>query len=891
MLSFLIIFIYFYRDKMINEITSDFGSQGFSIESTFDSTMPNIEQTNEIISPLTSLMGQKTEAITFTHKFFLQRPDLFGVNAETLMYAQHAGHKYKPASYYNIFELFIKQRNENYINDKRNNGIENIYAYDNDYLITWARIIRSNKIILEFEPVMRQLKNVFNNWLSNKKVYWGGILYPIDTFKPLCYTNSGECFISLLPYICYLFTFFIHCYPYEFDEGQSESSTFGFYKSLESWYMKHYTELGNDFDVDIIKGSIESLSKIGNKYWIDMFEHMLNVDDIIKIRNDEISRTPELLEQCISSQNGLSMKYITRAWNDVMTNLIKIVIANSPIKKIFDSIPRFDPNSLDINELMMWTQYCMSGGNKPFCIEPDLSSINVPGKTPNYSFMFHGDPTSIKKLPSSIIGDQSLKSNIKQLTISKLKPFTCSDLLMEMCTSYVKKEFMKKKTDILDDNPININESMLRNDNLFDKPLSQLVKDLFINGLWMYDNSSMSSALNLLLTKNDFVEEVSDILSLGSVTQMVYDNRMASIVITTYILSYLNTWLLDTCINGYNFHTFSPYAYVPQIQPSSNRIAKLLNMVTSFLYISDPMYCRFVNVCIDDFTGLVTMNSLMQQPYIKGLNDLADIYAIGGCELYNYSHFTNPLIRGYGFVATVFGNCEALESFYKWIYKLDNDALFEVINESLNNVSLIETSLKAQWSKMWANRSGPTILHNFTFTSSGYRVKSVPYFLDLSTSDGTLILNLICRYTFPYSNPRTSINRQIMFRPIEYNKGKLTAKKPAKNGMSINNSLLSVELSSTGTNECIPVYDFNGSMEDVNIIFTNPNGMRLEKFILFNSRINANQTIWLFTKVPISTRFQKYMTMKNSNGIGSSPKSSEDSMSYRIDSDLRKTTF
>lgn len=861
-------------------LNSNFNEQSFfNIESTFDTSMLTIDQTSEIISPLTSLMGQKTEAITFTHKFFLQRPQVFGVNAETLMYAQHAGHKYKPAAYYNIFELFIKHRNENYVQAKRSGEITNIYAFDTDYIITWARIIKANKIILEFEPVMRQLKTVFNNWLSNKKVYYGGILYPIETFRPLCYTHSGENFISLLPYICYLLTFFIHCNPYEFDEGQSESSTFGFYKSLESWFMKHYTELGNDFDVDIIKGSMSSLSKIADKYWIDMFEHMLNVDDIIKIRNDEISRTPELLEQCISTQNGLTIKYVTNAWNDVMTNLIKIIIANSPIKRVFDSIPRFDSNALNINELMMWTQYCLSGGTKPFCIEPDVTNQDIPCKTSNYSFMFHGDPTTIKKLPSSIVGDQTLKSAIKPLTISKQKAFTCSDLIMEMCTAYIRKEFIKKKTDILDDLPINVSEDMLRDDSLFNKPLSQLIKDLFVNGLWMYDNSSLSAAFSILLNKNEFVDEISDILSLGAVTQMVYSNRLASIVITTYVLSHINTWLLDTCVHGYNLHTFSPYMYIPTLTPSSSRIAKLLNMTTALLYIAEPAYCRFVNVCANTFTGFVTVNSIIQQPYIKGLNDLADIYAIGGCELYNYSHFTNPLIRGYGFIANVFGNCEALETFYKWIYKLDNSALFEVINESLNNVALIETSLKAQWTKMWGAGTYPNLLRNYTFTTNGYKMKNVPYFLDLTTSDGSLMLNLICKYIYPYSDPRTSINRQIMFRPIEYNKGKITAKRSVKNGMNVNGTLLSAELSSTGTVETIPVYDFNGMMEDVGIIYTNPNGWRLEKFILFNSRMDSNQTIWLFTKNPVVTRYQKYNAMRGA----STPQASEQTMQYRVD--------
>lgn len=858
---------------------------GFNIESTFDSYMPTVDQTTEVISPLASLMGQKTEAIMFTYNKFLQNPQLFGVNAETLIYAQHSGHKYKPEVYYSLFELFIKQRNEKYVHDKQNNTIKNNFAYDLDYLITWARLIKQNKIILEFEPVMRILKDVFNNWLENKKVFWGGILYSIDTFKPLCYTNSGENILSLIPYICYLFTFFIHCYPYEFDEGQSESSMFGFYKSLEAWYMLHYSELGKDFNVDIIKDPPEYLMNIPDKYWIDMYSHMLNVDDIIRIRNDEIAKTPQLLEQCIGSQNGLNLKYVTNAWNNVMTNLIKIVISNSPIKRLFDSIPRFNPNSLDVNELMMWTQYCMSGGNKPFCIEQEPVSYDIPCKSSNYPFIYHGDPKSINKLPPSIVGSQSLKSNIKELSISKLKAFTCSDLMMEMCTAYIRQEFIKKKTDILDDNPIDISENMLRNNNLYDKPLSQLVKDLFINGLWMYDNSSMAASLNILLSKKEFVDEISDILSLGAITQIVYDNRLAATIISTYLLSYINTWLLDTCVNGYNLFTFSPYTYIPTLQTSSARISKLLNIVTSLLYIANPLYCRFVNVCMNDFTGLVTMNSIIQQPYVKGLDDKADIYAIGGCELYNYSHFTNPLIRGYGFVANVFGNSEAIETFYRWIYKLDNTALFEVIDESLNNnTSIIEISLKAQWAKLIANSNYPNLLRNYSFTQNGYRFKNLPYFLDLSTSGGVSILNLICSYTYAYSNPKASINRQIMFRPIEFKNNRIIAKAPVKNGMNINNTILHAELTMTGSIETIPVYDFNGSMEELSLIYTNPNGMRLEKLILFNSRFDANQTIWIFTNVPVITRFQKYKINNNDT----SPNSSEYSLPDRVNPDKRR---
>ena len=152
----------------------------------------------------------------------------------------------------------------------------NPFKYDTDYLITWARIIQRNQIIIEFEPIMKQLKTIFNNWLSNPKINYGGIDYNISFFHPLCYTYSGENITSLLPYIAYLFTFFIYCNPYEFDEGQSESSVFGFYKAVDDWYMKHYIQLANDTGIDVIKGDLTDLAKIKDCYWIDMLDHMLN---------------------------------------------------------------------------------------------------------------------------------------------------------------------------------------------------------------------------------------------------------------------------------------------------------------------------------------------------------------------------------------------------------------------------------------------------------------------------------------------------------------------------------------------------------------------------------------------------------------------------------------
>lgn len=848
-----------------------------NVSSTFDMILPENDDNEEIVTPLSSILGEKAPAVAFTLNLFKLRPELFGIYATSLIYAQYSGTAYKPETVYGIFEMFLRRSDKAYITARRTRKLMP-YEFDPDLLITWARVMQNTKTNVIFEPVMSNLSKVMNVWLNNRKVRYGGIEYDINTFKPLCYTRSGECFISLLPYICYICTFLIHCRPFTFNEAQTESSTYGFYKSLNDYYQLNYTALGEDYGINVIKSSLDELRKIPDKYFSDMFKVMLHPDKIIQIRNREMEKTPELLNESISDQNGLSIEFVKNAWDTTMSQLIKRVVSLSPIKTIFDSIPRFRrDNNLNVYELMMWTQYCLAGGDKPFCIDPEINT-RIKGFQSNYSFMFHADPSAIKPLPSTVFGTQYIKSDIKTLTIAKGLPFCSNDLILEMATSYLFKNFDAKRNDMLDSEPIGIDESMLRNDKLFDKPLSILIKDLFVNGLWMYENNSMSTVLNILLENETFAEEITDILSLASVTQIVYDNRLASTIITTYILSYLDEWILSTCNNNYPLKFFSPYSYLVSLQPSSKRIAKLLDMTISMLYIGNINYTRFVNEKMKVFQDMMILNPIIQQPYVKGLADMADIYAIGGCDLYNYAKYANPLIRGYGWITNVYGNCEQLETFYHWIQPLINNSLMELLEQLLTNVSSIETNLKIQWVKMYTNKQYPNILANYTFSSSNYKFKNYPYALDLQTSDGKSIISLVCSKAFPRSYASQATEQSIIFKPITFSKNKVTAGVSVTNGMNVNGVITPARLSETGLSMFIPIYNFEGRMEDVKVIYTSPSSHRIEILTLFNSRYRQNQTMFVFTSMPVRTRFQNYLT----DDGDSSPADSMSSMTDRI---------
>ncbi len=825
---------------------------------------------NQVTTPITQILGTKNPAMAFTLELFKTKPNLFGAYGASVIYAQYSGTAYKPQSIYDIFESFITFQSPTVIEARRTRPLS-IYETDPDLLITWARLMQQTQTNTIFEPVMNNLGKVLNNWLDNRRVVWGGIEYDINIFKPLCYNASGECFITLLPYICYIMTFLIHCRPFTFNEAQTNSSTFGFFNSLEQYYQLNYQALGEDFDIDVIRTSLtELLQKIPENYFVDLFKVMLNPDKIIEIRNNEIRKTENLLNECLTDQNSLTYQFVQDAFNMTMSQMLKRIISLNPIHNIFNTMPRFQSNgNVNVCELSDWTEYCLANGDKPFCIEPETSS-KIKGTSANYPMVLNGDPKSIKPLPTTLFGKQQLKSKVPSCAIAEGLPFCSADIVLQMAKSYVYKEFLNKRNDPLDNHQITIDESLLRNNNLVKlngKPFHEIIKDLFVPALWMYDNSSMATVLNILLENEAFVSEVKDILSLSTVTQIVYDNMLASVIIVAYVLSFMNTWILHTCNHAYPLKYFSPYTYICELKADGNRIAKLADIAISMCYISTDSYAMFVQNCMHQFQNIMINSPIIQQPYIKCLDDMADIYAIGGCELYNYAKYANPLVRGYGWVSCVNGNSENLETFYRWVYGLQNNALMELLESSVGNSEMIDMNLQVQWTKLYANGQYPNLLLNYSFTGSGslgYKLKGYPYVLDLKTSNGTSITKLIDSRTFGKSNVRSGIPPQIVFKPIEYKNGIATAGVAQINGMLVDGAVMPASVIQTGLILKCPVYDYNGDMNENKVMYMTPGGTKLIMLQLINTRHVENQTIMVFSNVPRNTRFQNYLFESNS---------------------------
>jgi hypothetical protein len=232
---------------------------------------------------------------------------------------------------------------------------------------------------------------------------------------------------------------------------------------------------------------------------------------------------------------------------------------------------------------------------------------------------------------------------------------------------------------------------------------------------------------------------------------------------------------------------------------------------------------------------------------VKGLNDAADAYAIGGIGLYDYAHYSNPLIRGYGFYSQNFGTSEQLEMFYRWIAKIKNNSLFELMNQNLNRPSLIEEALKSHINILSKNK--PKMLFNYKFESNSYHLRNEDYFIIAKHSKGGYYLKELLHYSFPFADPKNISSENIILRNISYKQNKLYANPPTSKVLNIKNFSSPVSISSGAEPFNIPIYEFYGRLETRELSFVNPPGTRLEEFILCNSRISRNNVVWLFTKI------------------------------------------
>jgi len=832
-------------------------------------------------------------ATTFTFNLFLKKPYLFDIQSLSLLYTKFAGVPYPVDSLYEIFTHFVTYNNPDRIKLQRLGALDNIngflnplvFKHDPHLIITWARVFQQLKTSIVFEPVMELLKNVMNDWINNKKLL-------LSSYRPLCYNSTGENYFNLLPYLCYLITFFIHCRPFSFNEEYSHASSYSFTTAFENWLKIQYTKLANDNGKTLVN-NYDVIDSIPDDELSEFLKFTLHPKKIIEIRNEAMMKEETLLDECVSDQMAVNESFVKDAWERTMTHMLEIVVNNSPIKILFSKLPTYNPRNVNTKELMLLTQYCLGGGNTPFCIEytsekyingfnsekntsgftseKNISEMNINGENTNtftggintskninefineesindsYSYIIHGDPSSIKEYPKGIFGIQSLASKIKTLNICKSRPFSCSDFILDCCIAYVKEKYDNKRLDFDDPYPIVVTEEDLQ------PKMKQTLINLFVNGLWMFDNSSMSSALTILLKEGfniNFTEQLMDLLQLESTTKLFYGNSFASTLIVPYLLSFINSNLLDSCNNRYQLRNFDIFSYL-STEVDESRINKLTNMLVALMHINNETYFTFVNYVSDEFVKIIeTSNPKIVVPYVKGVNDHADEYAIGGIEMYNYASYSNPFVRSYGFYSYVFGNFENLECFYKNVSLITNDAALDVMND-VKNTSSVASVIRNQLEKVGKVNT----LKNFNFYDNGNYVEDNSiYAVNLSNSENVNIIELLSDFTFNRTNISDIREQTIITREVEYlGGGKLNVKQPTE----------TMKLSPSGITMMLPLYDIRGEVVPMSVVYQLPPNHKLIPLMLFNSRVDNNSVAWIFTSVRLTNRFNGYLKLES----------------------------
>ena len=806
---------------------------------------------NEVItnncrkSPIHDLIKCRYKAIDFTTKVFKLYPELFSEKASSLYYIELAGTTKKAELIYNLFEDFITSSPNNVI-EAIINGTS-LVGLDCDPIIGWARFIQQTKKCYIFEPVLTLNNKVLQSFLNKKQLNYRQKIITLNDLRPVSYTNVGENIIGLLPYITYIYNFFINCRNYTFNEIISGSKQNVFMENVnntfDNYYIKLLSSIQNTQTITIsqLYSNPEYLVKLFDQNVLrNMFSEMLSYELINKIRDKVIEMdTSNELQQCVNIQLSVSEEVVEKGYYQVLSNLIDIILDKNPITKEFLKIPYFDMKNIDVFELEMMTHYAISGGKCPFGIT----------KTNEYV----GSADKYSEIPG--IPKQQLLTEVFPITIGPRRPFVESNVALNIATAYVRDKFEEIQTDLLSDSFISIDETFIDTEKIGKDRMENILVGLFVNGKWLHDNGSMANIFKILMNSKTFRFEIEGILNLSKIYELFFTNKFAAKMLPAYILSFLNEWILSFILNDRcgNLNNFYPMVYFCLNHKFDiERIRKLSNMQTSIMFLHNKAYTNLVNEKVREISKLLTFNSYIFLPYLKGISDKIDVYGIGGCELVNKAKYANPLVRGYWYLVSTQGTCENVETVYEWIKFMDSSTAYSLIEDAINanDQNTIIKILINRFNNMIDNNNVPLLLNNYEFIENGtFRLKTTPYYIDLTSENNSNIVSLLTKFAFPMSHAKNIQSKELYFKPVNYRNGSFKATVSNKNKLKFGDNSMPAVLKDITQEYKVPYYDYNSSMESANIAFTPLSGYKLYVVITDNGRTRENNVFWIFSKL------------------------------------------
>lgn len=780
-----------------------------------------------------SILGSQTKYISGTYEAYLRRPDLFGLNGLNLLYALDVGQTFRKEGLELMFEGFLQKPPT---------------TTEANIIFRWAEELMNQQTFIVFEPVFAKLNQCIKTWLDKKTFQYSGSKYTefkdnpteisLETFKPFMYNSVGINIIDLIPYIAYIFTYHIYCYPFKFSDVYSQSSLQAYLFSLENWFASQYIELYREQGISILNDS-DSV-KIDDETWKNFYNVLLKSEKIIELRNNEINKTPEILNNMIETQQSLNENELLKKYEQMINKLVNICINNSIFTKIYNNFPIFNPAYYDPNDLVELTTYFM------------IENTNIPiiDSSNNYEYIYCSD--------QSVNYNQKLKFTKIKTGLNNLKysfgiPFANGDLVLEMFKGYLKREFMNKKEDIIDEFPIYINQSNLDNPNIYN-----FLLPFFVHGVWRSEASSMMKIMKYLETSKPNIIE--DMFNLHNSLEVVYGNTVATTLIPIYFISLINEFALDYCKNNKDFKLFNPFALIRNRVIDKSRIGKLNKMLYSLIYISNKDYDQFVNSLNSEFYEIIKSNPFIIQPYIQCIDNDVSVFSIGGCKTYNYLKFSNPFIRGYGFISTVLGSNEQLATAMKYLSLIKNETIYELIQNNKNDETSISNTL------MTFNKSNtvyPNTLFAYEFNENmEYYLKNLNAFVNIKINEKDYALMFILKYSFNQTNASDVLDyEEIKVKTLKLNTfGKLDGSIPStENGFNYNNKFIELKLAPHGKLMDIPIYSVTSKIDYRSLIMINPDGKRLIEI-----KTPSDNIFWIYTNLKKVSKFTKQVELKSS---------------------------
>ena len=853
-----------------------------------------------------SALQNKYNFISLTVDIFQNNPELFKNTATNLIYILQTGITFKKDAILSLFDSLLnsdtkitKSQAEKILGNTLNKDYNFIEIQS--LILLYAYYMWVNQDIKYFEPAMKGLNVALQSFQVNPKVYYHGTEFNYELFKPLCYNINGDNLFEFIPYFCFVFTFYSDGQPYKFfEEIGSETSYNNLLNSINNYLGNYYrlliSQIGlennstnifneySNFITTIFANRDESGIKIVQDKLQNMFETMLSFDNIIKLRNDEMNKSMNLLDDNFNDQNRLSDDFLKECYLRNMDLIIELLIENNPLLKVISKFPNFHGESLsapfnnyDLDDLSWMTHYCLSGANHKFALNEDYNY--TPILTENNSGISLYNDKNIWKIDTKI----------DKFKYTLGTPFSDCDFTLQMLTSFIKQRIITQQENFL--NTPDLNSTWTPNENInvvitdFENENNyQKLTNLFLNSLWVLSEKELQIIIpNLIKTNSKFKFDFENLLNLQKIALKIYPNVIGAYSIGIFLLSYLKELLiyhLNTkretqsilTLNDFNLYYYlMKFVINEQNEEIQFRINKLYNMAISMQFVTKDSYARFINICINDFNKYL-LNSYIQIPYLKGNDDNCDITSIGGCYLYDQMIDPNSFNRGYNYIRQTMGINEEIEVVHQWTKKLENNDVARLLNNAANNderfKSISYEAFETLRETFINNNNIPDLLQNYNFTITGE-------YLDITFKNNndwehfSIDLNgnqiLVTQLLIQLGNKQTlaSYTEDIFTSKLIKidNKFNLIPGQTVTKGFKFDDKLkIPVSMSIEDNSKyLLPLYKYQSKIIPVNLIFVNPPGYNLIQITIDSVYKNKNNVVFLFTKTVLDNGFNFYV--------------------------------